>query len=418
MSENSELLKDPSEVITEKIIVTSRGKSYDIRTLAIQTVIYEDIFSNMMTGYIVVSDATNFINKVTFSGLEQITLSFRTPGFRTERIQRTFYVTSVSERAIAEKEQGYVINFISVEAVSDNVLRISKKFSGTTHSIVKKVFDDYLKDKKNLVIKENHVTSLSAVPTFWSPLKFINWICNRSYKQAPNVLFFEGNKNFYLASIEGLIRDGDTVFDTYSFLPKGNTDLNVSNKYKSITRMSVIPYMDVFRAQDYGYYTSKLITHDITLKQYQEFSHDQYEYHKKVYNLHERGDTQTFPKTIPKNADAYRRVRTKQYNMFEENKDPMYETWVMQRNSLMYEASNLRFSIEVPGRTDIEVGKVIDVLIPKPIAKALEGNASTADYLDPYLSGKYLITSIRHQFTINKHEMTMEIMKDSFKQPL
>ena len=75
MSENSELLKDPSEVITEKIIVTSRGKSYDIRTLAIQTVIYEDIFSNMMTGYIVVSDATNFINKVPFSGLEQITLS-------------------------------------------------------------------------------------------------------------------------------------------------------------------------------------------------------------------------------------------------------------------------------------------------------------------------------------------------------
>lgn len=102
--------------------------------------------------------------------------------------------------------------------------------------------------------------------------------------------------------------------------------------------------------------------------------------------------------------------------MFEENKDPMYETWVARRNSLMYEASNLRISIEVPGRTDIEVGKVIDVFIPKSIAKSEGKNFN--ELLDPYLSGRYLITSIRHQFMMNKHEMILEIMKDSFKKPL
>jgi hypothetical protein len=413
----NESSSDVNEVITEKIVLTVRGKSYDIKTLSMQTVIFEDIFSNMMTGYTVITDAHSFISKITFSGLEQITLSFRTPGFRTQRIERTFLVTSVTDRILSEKEQAYVINFISVEAATDNLLRINKKFSGATDRIVRKVFDEYLKDKKKLVVAESHVTSVSVLPTFWSPLKLINWICNRSYKQSPNVLFFEGNKNFYLASIEGLIRDGNPVFDTYTFLPTAQTDLNISTKYRSISRMSAIPHTDVFRGQDYGYYASRLITHDITLKQYEEYTHDHYEYHKKVHTLHS-GDTHTFRKDLPKNPDIYRRVRTKQYNMFEENKDPKYENWAMQRNSLLYEASNLRFSIEVPGRTDIEVGKVIDVLIPKSIGKALEGNATTADYLDPYLSGKYLITSIRHEFTAGQHEMTMEIMKDSFKQPI
>ena len=84
----------------------------------------------------------------------------------------------------------------------------------------------------------------------------------------------------------------------------------------------------------------------------------------------------------------------------------------------MYEAQNLRFSIEVPGRSDIEVGNTIECVIPKSTGKDNSGKATFEDYIDPYLSGKYLITSIRHSFTLNKHEMILEIMKDSFNKPL
>lgn len=417
-AENNELIKDVGEVITEEIIITSRGKNINIKPLVLQTVLHEDIFSNMMTGYLVVQDAASFITQLPISGVEQLKLSFRSPGFRQQKIKRTFYITSVDERVLGEKEQGYTLSFISTEALSDNVLRVSKKFSGQTDAIVKKVFDDYLKDKKQLVITDSHTSSLSVVSPYWSPLKLINWVCNRSYKNAPNVLFFEGNKNFYLSSIEGLIqRTGNNVFETYSYIPTSNTGdyKDFKSQYKNITRISALNFMDVFRGQDYGYYSSRLITHDVALKQYNEYAHDQYEYHKKVNTLHS-GNSQLFPKNLPRNPDMFRRVRTKQYNMFTENKDPMYETWVARRNSLMYEASNLRISIEVPGRTDIEVGKVIDVLIPKSLAKGDGKNFN--ELLDPYLSGRYLITSIRHQFTLNKHEMILEIMKDSFKKPL
>ena len=41
--ENIEKIKDVGEVITENITITSRGKNIDIKSMAMQTVIYEDI---------------------------------------------------------------------------------------------------------------------------------------------------------------------------------------------------------------------------------------------------------------------------------------------------------------------------------------------------------------------------------------
>lgn len=411
--ENVEQIKDTGEVITEKIDLISRGKKYDIKTMVKQTVIYEDIFSNMMTGHVVIQDAASLITQLPFTGLETLDVSFKSPGFRTERIERKFYITSIDSRILGEKEQLYVLNFISTEALKDNTIRISKKFKGATHTVINNVFNEYLKEKKSLEILEQHASNIALVSPYWSPFKLINWVVNRSYKQAPNVVFYEGNKNFYLTSIENLVQSQqDRVFDTYSYIPVSNTAeyRDLASRYTNIIKINAITYMDVFRAQDFGYYASRLITHDITLKQYKEFSIDYHALHDKYYNMH---TAPPFPKDMPRNPDSYRSLRTKQYKLFDENVDPLYETWAMQRNSLMYEANNLRYTIQVPGRTDIEVGKVIICLIPKSLAKDMNGQTIT-DFMDPYLSGRYLITAIRHQFTLNKHEMFMEIMKDSF----
>lgn len=409
--EDRNVIQDTGNFLAEKLNITSRGKIYDIKNFVLQTVIYEDIFSNVMTGSIVVRDAASLITRLALGGLEQVEISFKTNGFR-QSITKKFYISSVSDRILGEKEQVYVLDLISVEGALDNVLRISKKFSGNTDDLVQTIFNEYLKQDKNLVVNPRHVTSASVVSPFWSPLKLINWLCNRSYQRAPNVLFFEGSQNFYLSSIENLMRQ--PVYGHYRYEPNANiAERRNAVRYENIQSISDISYFDVFKAQDYGYYTSKLITHDITLKQYKEFVHNQSDYKKEIHSL-ERNIP--FPSKVLKNSDTYRSVRTKQYNMFEENKDPLFENWVMKRNSLMYEANNLNFVITVPGKTDMEVGKIIDVAIPKSISKDTETTRNQNDLLDPYLSGKYLVTSIRHQFTLEKHEMSLEILKDSFKE--
>ena len=416
----AENIPKAGDVKIEEISMTSHGKKYDIRALVLETVIYEDIFSNVLSGYIVVRDSASFITQLPISGMEQVKVKFRTPQFQNATIEKTFYVNGVDERILDNTQQLYTINLISTEALTDNVSRISKKFSGSTHDIIKQVYDKYIKDKKELVVLERHNTSTSVVSPFWSPLKLINWVCTRSYNNAPSVLFFEGNKNFYLTSIEDLIRRGvSSIFDTFTYSPTASVDgsRDVYAQFKKILNISPVNYLDVFRAQDFGYYASTLITHDITAKQYNEYTSDQYQYHNKVFNLHDRGNSQTFDKNIPRNPDMFRRVRTKQFNMFEENKDPLYEKWAMQRNSLLYEASEFHITIEVPGRTDMEVGKVINVVIPKSVERDLT-KATARDLIDPYLSGNYLVTCIRHSIVLNKHTMHLEIMKDSYQKAL
>jgi len=47
----AETLNNVGEYVTDYIILTSKGKQIEISSYVLQTVIYEDVFSNVMTGH-------------------------------------------------------------------------------------------------------------------------------------------------------------------------------------------------------------------------------------------------------------------------------------------------------------------------------------------------------------------------------
>lgn len=294
-----------------------------------------------------------------------------------------------------------------MEGVNDNGIRLSSKFSGTSDEVVKKVFENIKGDKT--LITEPMSSNVTLVSPFWSPLKVINWVANRSYRTTPNVVFYEGNKNFYFVSIDTLLQL--PVYGEYAYVPNVNiVDSTIASRYSKISSISPIKTFDTLEGQDYGYFSSSLIVHDITLKQYTELYHNHAQYKERVGKLDKH---LTFPVALSSSVNTLRGVKTKQYNMFTETPDPLYDSWVLKRNSLMMDVNLLRFVITVPGKTDIEVGRMVDVSIPNPIESS---NVENRDLWDPYLSGRYLITSIRHQFTLSNHEMSLEISKDSFRE--
>ena len=58
----------------------------------------------------------------------------------------------------ADREQMYALYFCSMEAVSDNITQVSKKYEGTTDEIADKLYTDYLKQKQlesdNIIFKK------------------------------------------------------------------------------------------------------------------------------------------------------------------------------------------------------------------------------------------------------------------------
>ena len=405
-----DFVRKPGEIISEGVFINTDTERVDISSFALEIILYEDIFSNVMTGSIIMDDAASLITELPIKGNEIIELTFRTPGFDST-IQGIFNITSISERTLGEKSQSYILHIISQEGFVDNFTTVSQKFQGKTDEVIANIFSRYLYRDKPLNVTEKHSSSISMVSPYWSPLKIINWISQRSFNNAPNVVFFESNKKFYLTSIEDLTRG--PITQTYFYGPNAtSSNIDIASKYNIISTLAPIRFLDVLEAQDFGYFSSSLVTHDITKKS---FTDVVFNYNTKYSEYKHLDENEPFTHIIS-NPTSFRRVKTQQQHMFSENAIPNYDKWILQRNSLMYEASNERLSIIVPGRTDVEVGQVIQCNITKSIAK---DTAKTEDeMLDPYLSGKYLITAIRHKFSLNTHEMAMEIMKDSFTSSL
>ena len=79
--------------------------------------------------------------------------------------------------------------------------------------------------------------------------------------------------------------------------------------------------------------------------------------------------------------------------------------------------SSIILEIKVPGFTGISVGEVVH--FTHPSFKELKNSADKDS--DPRLSGRYLITSIRHMVDLKiqkRHTMLLELVKDSFAQSL
>ena len=68
--------------------------------------------------------------------------------------------------------------------------------------------------------------------------------------------------------------------------------------------------------------------------------------------------------------------------------------------------------ITVPGKTDVETGLLVRLIYPRTVEKGHKSIDRT-QLEDPYISGIYLITGVRHDIQNGQHNMTLSLMKDS-----
>jgi hypothetical protein len=81
------------------------------------------------------------------------------------------------------------------------------------------------------------------------------------------------------------------------------------------------------------------------------------------------------------------------------------------RNFSMAEIDNSAIEITVPGKTDVDLGLLVRLVFPKTDDKSSEPDIQ--DLEDPFVSGLYMITAIRHTVSNGKHDMVLRLMRDS-----
>ena len=129
-------LSDPS--IYEEILIESNDGSttVDLR-LGIQSIDYfEDIFSPTITVKILVTNTGNINGKGIYQGLplrggERVTMKIK------DRMDMSFYVSSISNVITDSKTENFVLNLCSREAITNETARVPIKIS--TSSPISKI---------------------------------------------------------------------------------------------------------------------------------------------------------------------------------------------------------------------------------------------------------------------------------------
>lgn len=404
--------------IKQLVIATTSGPSLDIRNQVMSINIYEDLFSPFITGTIILQDSLDFVNYFPLIGDETLYITIATPGF-TEKgtfIDGVFRIFKLSDREMmSNRSVGYILHFISSEAVVDLNTKICQSFNEDIAILSIKLLSTYLSLKSDIgrYNIEPTLNSISYVSNYWSPIKNLNYLAENAISMtgSPTFLFFENRVGLNFVSLEGLYKGNSVRSFTYDNFSRdvsrstANSTRDIEKDYSKIIDIIVPTAYDYIERMRSGTFSSTLITHNITTKSYNSTGFDFLTDWSKDVRLNKY--PLLTPSAMHSPAAAMATIH-KSSAILPGTSDVTNSKIFQKRRSLLALAESSKVEITILGRTDYTVGQKIylDLAQNKPIDK---GDKTQ----DEMFSGFYLISSMRHSFERNVHKIKMELIKDS-----
>jgi hypothetical protein len=269
-------------------------------------------------------------------------------------------------------------------------------------------------------------------------MQFISRRCQGTQFIGSDYVFYESNKAFYLTSIQNLIQKQiDTgPWEEFIYAPP-NLDVpsrgggesfqaqEIPKSFSKIEGISVPRTIDIIDGQDSGYYSASTRAFDLFTKEQAEVTLDG----RDQFSSFVHTDTGIpIPAGIQRNPYSFVNIKYLNQVMFTgmqgglvDGKYGAAANPALLANNLFRQVyfnsfKDYTFEIDLPGRTDIEVGKLIKMVYPNAGDKPAD--ATYEDLVDPLLTGNYLITAIKHKFDSSRHTMKLEIVKNGLAQSL
>ena len=432
--------KAGSVAYKEVLLINSTLKSIDVLDYMSEINIQEDIFSPVMHGRMLFIDSRNLIKEFNIIGEEYLYINFTTPTSDIP-IEKLFRIYSISDRQLINDKatQTYIAHFVSIESIQNTINPLFQTFEGQVSDIVEKIYNNFVKTKRSPVKSNSkyefidNFTDIVTVPTSnsikfvspgWTPFKCINWCASKSIPkegEACSFLFFETNKVFMFTNLETLFdlnnKNPKSGIGTYTYninaLAKNK---NTNKKLLNINDLRVVKNFNYIENYTNVYYGNRLLSLDIINK----------ELRNTDYKITERYDN--YVHTEGKKTQPFFATNTPLTTLGDIKFNPIHpglhdveananETMPLvygNRKSNLLELNQLKLEIFISGRTDIEVGRMMNLIYPDVSPKGMNDKASENE--DTKYSGSYLITAINHKLNQQSHMMTMEIVKDGIKE--
>tara|TARA_R110001606_G_scaffold39243_1_gene108597 strand:+ start:597 stop:1964 length:1368 start_codon:yes stop_codon:yes gene_type:complete len=417
-------------------IIASSGQSIDNIT-PLEINIFESIFSNALTGNISIADTNNLIELMPLIGQEQLILKMTTPSLEGENTtidftKNAFSIYNISVNSeMSSGSSVYVLEFCSPELLINNRVRISKAFTDTPSTIVENVLTNHINTTKNIETETTSGIKNIVVPN-QRPFDFLKCLIqdSKSTKDSPHYLFYETTRGYNFRTLQnlyekvavGVFNNSESNIDE----KVGNT-LGIQEAYDRMINFDVKPPNNALNDSRAGMFGSKIISHNIFTKSYNVKTYGYFS----DFDKHKRIDEKNNPKyndnlgnwsnsriyvhptsASGSNLNAQYRDENNSNNSIVANQ--ISET-LLQRKSRMYELTfSKTIAITIHGTTNIAAGDIVELNYTAPGRNHGDGT------LDKSISGRYLITKLRHTFSpvTNQHQIDMVVSRDSLPSEL
>lgn len=380
----------------------------DIEPSFTDAAIYESIFDHTMSGNVSFVDTNNIVQKYALGHGEIIDIEWTTAGVGGSTIHVSGEVYDLAgPNRIGDHSSGYTLHFASPESLASIKKRMFSGYMTTCSEIVKQIFERIrrqspTKTKELLADSTRNIENI--VFTGQPAINAIQLVVDRAISASGShgYMFYENNQEFRLTSLEELYKQEPVIEYTYKSQPA---------------------FEDVKNAQEESFNTFQDFEIDVANKHADDILDGQYgsawgylslfDKNMTVVNYDSKASFNSAnslgsnPNLLDNsfNSDYSDRL-TIMYSMYHE---PNEEAVVFNKMKLL-KASTINVNIGVFGASFIKVGDVCLASIP---------SFSSDDFSDKSfdaMSGKFLISEIKHLLTPKSYNQRLQLLKDSFEE--
>jgi hypothetical protein len=421
--------------LTKLDFVTSSGQIIDLRAIFVQIDIFQDIFSNVMSGKLDISDATNIFGHLPTFGSEFLHIIYDKPG-RNSPIDKTFRIYKrspiVQEKPTSQRVQ---LNFCSEELLISKGLTFSKVYSNMLISdMVKDIASNTLKIDPNDFKDENIEKTVglqSLIVPYYNPVQTLNWLSSKaisSYAGA-SYLFYENTIGYNFKSIQSLM-DSPKVVAVYNYNLKNVDSADLNTDFYDVSKYEISETPNTLDGMMSGQFSGKLMTLDILRQKFTTLELNGNDLFDASEKLSEGRSFTDFSNRINTTSfDSYGSYRkfyptnigqdqAKYISGKQEIHPSNIEKWLLVRNAQLMQLMGMRIKLIVPGNNVLKVGDIIQFNLPSVEPQTGKNEGELKRKLDPYMSGKYMITALRDRISVRTYETVIEICRDTLSKNL
>jgi hypothetical protein len=411
-------------------IISASGADIDISNVFIGASIYEDIFSNTMSAAVSFQDTNNLVKHLPIIGQqEKLEIIFKIPGESNVTYNFDIFRVSVRTLSTVGKKQSVTLNAVSTEQFKNIHTKVSKSYYAPIHETIKNIYDEFLSGDKKLDIQvDTDSEKRKFIIPNWHPLDAIDWLKQRAIPSdnpdACHYLFYEDRDGFKFTTIEKLFEVKKPKME-YFYMPRRYRDTNTrfrdpGYEFRNIQRLIIEEPGDRLEENIRGMYGSKILTHDIVRKKYKFTEYSMKNEYKKTDHVEKEYPIAEKIDKFSDNPDTYFALQPIHKNLNMENdrggdtveQNEKYSKWLLKRKSLLRQIGSQVVNVHISGDSRRKCGDVVLLQVTP-----LEPGTIEDHNIDKYISGKYLVTSIKHNLTPDGYWMDMELGKDSVQEP-